>query len=187
MARERSTRQPEGPGRSVRRPRSARASTTSQPAAPIGRPGVPASPGRPTGRTARFRDIGFTRRALILVGVLAILALSYANSLRIMLNQQRDLATANAQIQTRSAQLADLDAQLQRWRDPAYVKSQAREQLGWVLPGETGYRVIGTDGKVIDDAGATAALAGGDPAEGLRWWDRVAASVVAADSPTAKR
>ena len=130
--------------------------------------------------------MGFTRRLLVLIGVVAILALTYANSLRIMLNQQRDLATANAQIEQRTAQLSDLDAQLQRWRDPAYVKSQARTQLGWVMPGETGYRVIGTDGKVVTDDGAGTTITTTTPADQVRWWDRLTRSIEAADGP-AKR
>ena len=33
--------------------------------------------------------------------------------------------------------------------DPDYVRTQARERLGWVVPGETGYRVVGADGKPL--------------------------------------
>lgn len=185
MPRERTTRSPAGPGRTVRRPRTPRsAPSASEPVASAPSP-------KPSPRTRRvgprFTDIGFTRRALVLVGVVAILALSYANSLRIMISQQRDLATTTAQIEQREAQLATLDAQLQRWRDPAYVKSQARTQLGWVLPGEVGYRVIGADGKVITDAGSGSAIATAGTPDPTRWWDRLATSVQAADGPAAKR
>lgn len=186
MARDRTTRQPAGPRQASRRPRTARiASPTSPSPAPrtARTPSQAADVPAAAPWTRRVRDVGFTRRALVLLGVVAILALSYANSLRIMLNQQRDLATANAQIQARQAQLTDLDAQLQRWRDPAYVKSQARAQLGWVMPGETGYRVIGLDGTVMDDPGTTHVIAGADGGAGLRWWDRLATSIAAADLP----
>ena len=162
MPRERTVRQPAGPGRTrrTRTPRSAASATENGPAATASGSGVRAV-GRSLARRLprpRFRDVGFTRRALVLLGVVAILALPYANSLRILVNQQRDLALANGQIAERTAQVADLDAQLQRWRDPAYVMSQARTQLGWVLPGETGYRVIGADGKVILDSGESSGL-----------------------------
>lgn len=178
MPRERTTRQPAGPGRNVRRPRSPRsASETATLDA------VQAKPGRRRPRLSpRLKDIGFTRRALVLVGVVAILALTYANSLRILLNQQRELSTTNAQIAQRSAQSADLQAQLARWQDSAYVASQARAQLGWVMPGEVGYRVIGLDGKVITDADASTTIATTSAGDPTRWWDRLAGSVRAADA-----
>ncbi len=182
MPRAGTTRQPAGPGRTVRRPRSPRsAASASEPTRSVRAPRGPRKRFLP-----KLRDVGFTRRLLVLIGVVAILALTYANSLRIMLNQQRDLATANAQIEQRTAQLSDLDAQLQRWRDPAYVKSQARTQLGWVMPGETGYRVIGTDGKVVTDDGAGTTITTTTPADQVRWWDRLIRSIEAADGP-AKR
>ena len=29
------------------------------------------------------------------------------------------------------------------------MKTQARERLGWVVPGEIGYKVVGADGKPL--------------------------------------
>ena len=178
MARERTTRQPAGPGRSVKRPRTPKsAASANEPLTMAARSKIAVRKLGP-----RIRDIGFTRRALVLVGVLSLLALSYANSLRIMLNQQRDLAAADVQIAQRTSQLGDLDAQLERWRDPAYVKAQARAQLGWVMPGEVGYRVIGADGKVIEDDARHGALAVAADEEATRWWDRLVGSIQAADA-----
>nr|NLI49842.1 septum formation initiator family protein [Propionibacterium sp.] len=190
MPRERTVRQPAGPGRTrrTRTPRSAASASEGGPAATASGSGMRAA-GRALARRLprpRLRDVGFTRRALVLLGVFAILALPYANSLRILVNQQRDLALANAQIAERTAQVSELDAQLQRWRDPAFVMSQARTQLGWVLPGETGYRVIGTDGKVVLEAGESSGLAEAGVADETRWWDRLADSVRAADGAPAK-
>ncbi len=180
MPRERTTRQPAGPGRNVRRPRSPRSPRSASDAALLDAPEPQAGRRRPR-QAPRLKDVGFTRRALVLLGVVAILALTYANSLRIMLNQQRDLAATNAQIAQRTAQVADLSAQLRRWEDPAYVASQARAQLGWVMPGEVGYRVIGLDGKVIADANAGTAISTTSMGDTTRWWDRLAGSVQAAD------
>ena len=189
MPRERTVRQPAGPGRRrTRTPRSAASATDSRPTAAASEPGIVGA-GRALARRLprpRFKDVGFTRRALVLLGVVALLALPYANSLRIMLNQQRELDTATAQIAERTAQVADLEAQLQRWRDPAYVKSQARTQLGWVLPGGTGYRVIGLDGKVVLETGEGSGLSTPEAADQTRWWDRLAESVQVADAAPTK-
>lgn len=128
-----------------------------------------------------------TGRALILVLVFVMLGLSYASSLRIYLNQQHELAVAEQEISDRSAQIDQLESNLAKWDDPAYVRAQARDRLGWVLPGETGYRVIGEDGKPIGDDVTIEAEqqlpAGEHPAT---WWDRMWGSIETADAPVRK-
>ncbi len=189
MPRERTVRQPAGPGRRrTRTPRSAPSATETPPAAAASGVGILGAGRALAGRLPRprFKDIGFTRRALLLLGVLGLLALPYANSLRIMANQQRELDVATAQIAERTAQVSDLEAQLQRWRDPAHVMSEARTQLGWVLPGETGYRVIGLDGRVVLDTGDSSGLSTESPEDRTRWWDRLSESVKTADAPPGK-
>lgn len=188
----RPTRQPGAPGRKVRRPRQTRSSASPAEPVPHGATASLAEP-RPLRKARRrrretLRHIAFTRRALVLLGVLLALGFSYAGPLRILLSQQRDLATTQAEISQRTAQVNELQSQLERWEDPAYVKSQARTQLGFVLPGETGYRVVGVDGKVITDKGTGAGVAAIGPADTARWWDRLASSIQTADRPsTGKR
>ena len=181
-------RKPAGPGRPHRRPRASDrgasgSSTLRTPTAPISQ--VTEAARRLPGRVSR---LGVTRRALVLFTVLAVLALSYVTSLRVYLIQQRDLATAQQQIAERSARVAELSSDLERWRDPAYVKAQARARLGWVVPGEVGYRVIGRDGTVLSgDAEigtiGTHTSSDFDP----RWWDRLGGSIAAADAPDPTR
>jgi len=81
--------------------------------------------------------------------VFLILTISYATSLRIYFHQSRQIATARAEITTRQQRIAELQGELARWNDAQYVKTQARDRLGWVIPGETGFRVIGPDGKPL--------------------------------------
>lgn len=193
MPRERTpARKPAGPGRPERRPRtgarSASATTAAgqrQPQAPDAAPAAAGKPPRPARRLPRrVTAFRLTRRAIFLFSVLALLALSYVGSLRVLLVQQADLATAQQQIAERSVRVAELEDDLERWRDPAYLKTQARTRLGWVMPGEVGYRVIGRDGQI---------LSGDSEIEGIgthtasqydpRWWDRLGGSVEAADDP----
>lgn len=133
------------------------------------------------------RGLRFTRRALVLALVVVVLAISFGGSLRIYLNQQHDLAVAEQEIRDRSAQIADLEAELARWDDPDFVKAQARERLGWVMPGETGYRVVGADGRplgggVVIESEQQLPAGEHDPV----WWDRLWGSVQTADAPTRK-
>ena len=133
------------------------------------------------------RGLHLTRRAMVLALVVIVLAISFGQSLRIYLSQQHDLAVAQQQLRERSAQIADLEAELARWNDPEYVKAQARDRLGWVMPGETGYRVVGADGKplgggVVIESEQQLPVGEHDPV----WWDRLWGSVKAADAPVRK-
>lgn len=92
---------------------------------------------------------GITRRAVALIVVVLILVMSYASSLRIWISTEQENAENRASIERSQARIDELNADLARWDDPDYVRAQARDRLGWVMPGETGYRVIGPDGKPI--------------------------------------
>ena len=101
--------------------------------------------------------------------------------MRIYLDQRSDMAQARADISERQAAIAKLEDELARWNDPEYIKTQARERLGWVLPGEVGYRVIGADGKVV--SGEVGSIKGAGDPENQAWYERVWSSVQAADQP----
>jgi len=125
-----------------------------------------------------------TARALALVVVVLVLTISYATSLRIYFSQAHEIASTKAEIAQSQAAITDLQSELTRWDDPAYVTAQARERLGWLVPGETGYTVVGADGKplggglTLDSSGQT------DPQQNqAMWWDRMWGSVAAADKP----
>ena len=60
-----------------------------------------------------------------------------------------------------------------------FIKAEARERLGWVVPGETGYRVIGADGKPI---GGDSTVLAPTRQDGL-WWEGMWGSVRHADNP----
>lgn len=165
-----------GPGRSKRPRAGIRASAS------LDRTGT--APGARKGRRLWLRGAALTRRMLVLVVVVLLLAVSFASSLRIYLGQQHDLAVADQAIRDRTAQVSDLQSELARWDDPDYVKTQARQRLGWVMPGETGYRVIGEDGEPL--GGGVTIQADQELPAGEHepmWWDRMWGSIETADSP----
>ena len=115
--------------------------------------------------------------------MLSVLLFSYLNSMRVYFRQQAQLAETRAQIAQHEREIATLDDELARWQDPDYVRAQARIRLGWVVPGEVGYKVIGPDGKPL---GATVELeqqAGQDDDHGTQWWERLLGSIKTADDP----
>lgn len=175
-----------GPGRSTRRPR---AGTAASAAEPDREETVDLKGSAPSGPRTTLLGLGarVTGRALVLLAVLVLLGLSYASSLRIYLDQQHQLALADQQIAERTAKIADLQAELDRWDDPNYVRAQARDRLGWVMPGEIGYRVVDENGEP---------MGGGVTIEGEQqlpagehdpmWWDRMWGSIQTADAPVRK-
>jgi len=85
----------------------------------------------------------------VVVIVLLVLVISYASSLRAWLAQRDEIAAARADRAQTQERVAALQEAKERWKDPAYVTQQVRERLGYVLPGEVGYRVLGPDGRPI--------------------------------------
>jgi cell division protein FtsB len=129
------------------------------------------------------RGSSVTARAIALAVVLLILAISYATSLRIYFAQAHEIASTNAEITERQQRIHDLQGELARWGDETYVRTQARERLGWVVPGETGYTVVGADGRPLGGgAKITAETAPDEPARDA-WWSKLWGSVRAADRP----
>ena len=139
--------------------------------------------GQPAATAASRQRTSFTARAIALAVVLLILTISYATSLRIYFAQAHEIAATQAEIAQRQQRIQDLQAEMTRWDDPDYVRTQARERLGWVVPGETGYRVVGADGKPL---GGGAEITAAEKPEGpppAAWWSKLWGSVEAADKP----
>jgi cell division protein FtsB len=133
---------------------------------------------RGAGRRPRF-----TGRAAVLVLVLAVLTVSYASSLRAYLQQRSHIGDLRVQIAEREASIDDLEREKKRWDDPAYVKAQARARFGYLMPGESGFEVIGADGKPLE---AQASL--NDPDDVIKavpkaWWTAAWESMEVAGNP----
>ena len=92
----------------------------------------------------------FTGRAAILVVVLAVLAVSYASSLRAYLQQRSHIGDLKEQIAERRASIDHLQDEKDRWQDKEYVEQQARLRIGYVMPGETPYVVLDENGEPVE-------------------------------------
>ena len=164
------------------RPRAA--GSNGRPRSGPSRPGAPRVRTQAAGRRAAPRRPRFTGRAAILVLVLAVLMVSYASSMRAYLEQRHHLDTLADSIATSEANIAELEREKARWEDPAYVRSQARERFGWVLPGEIGYQVIDEDGKPLGhDDSLTDAAAPSEEDERPEWWQAAWESMEVAGNP----
>jgi hypothetical protein len=115
--------------------------------------------------------------------VLLILTISYASSLRIYFAQAHEISAIKADIASRQQRIDALSGELARWDDAAYVSAQARERLGWVVPGETGFTVVGADGEPLGGGAQIEAEAASPAPPQDAWWDKMWGSVEAADKP----
>lgn len=131
----------------------------------------------PTPRAQRAMTA--TWRLVVLLAVIAGIALILANSLRVYFAQAAELTTVRGQISAEQDRIADLQDRLNRWEDPDYVKTIARVRLGWVMPGEVGYHVIGADGQPLDGAAIEQEIT--EPPG--PWWETMWTSVKIADQP----
>jgi Septum formation initiator len=116
-----------------------------------------------------------------IVGFLMVLLGSTVNA---YVGQRGDIAALREKVVAQEQDVAALDAELERWRDPAYVEQQARQELKFVKPGERSYTVLDPE----PDAGnrdPLASLAQTD--EALPWYQGVWESTRTADAPGARR
>jgi cell division protein FtsB len=118
-----------------------------------------------------------TGHAILLGGLILLLALTLAGPIRQYLAGQAELEQLAAEGRELDERAAELRQQLERQSDPAYAERQARERLTYVLPGDR--LVVVVDGEAVEgDAGTLAAAAAAEPAP---WYEGLLESLAAAD------
>ncbi|GAA4896226.1 hypothetical protein GCM10025789_12410 [Tessaracoccus lubricantis] len=125
------------------------------------------------------RAMAATWRLAVLLVVIAGIGLVLAHSLRVYFAQAQELAAVRAEIAAERERIADMEDQLERWDDPEYVRSIARVRLGWVMPGEVGYRVIDAEGNPLEGVTMTQE----EPELQGEWYEKMWTSVKLTDSP----
>ncbi|MGV9798936.1 FtsB family cell division protein [Mycobacterium sp. NPDC003449] len=81
------------------------------------------------------------RRAAILAAVVCVLTLTIAGPVRTYFAQRTEMKQLRASEQLLRGQIAELEQQKVKLADPVFVAAQARERLGFVMPGDTPYQV----------------------------------------------
>ena len=92
--------------------------------------------------TPWFRSLqisGFTVAVFVLI-VAALVIL--APSLRLLVEQQQEIAALEQRVIDQQAVVDELQTEIDRWQDPAYIEAQARDRLLYVYPGDISYLVI---------------------------------------------
>src|SRR5271155_3047746 len=86
--------------------------------------------------------LGLTaRRAAILAAVVCVLTLTIAGPVRTYFAQRTEMKQLSASESALRHQIADLEQKKGKLADPAYIAAQARERLGFVMPGDIPFQV----------------------------------------------
>jgi cell division protein FtsB len=129
-----------------------------------------------TKRTVAPRPRALSGRVTVVIIVFIALALAYTYPLRVYLAQQSQIAQLEADKETRRKAIDQTSQELQKWKDPEYLRAQAREKLFYVRPGEIPLLVLN------DPAGAAREAGNAPAAAPDRWYDTLWSSVRAADA-----
>ncbi len=127
-----------------------------------------------------------TRRGVVLLAVLCFLAVLLGSTVAAYLGQRSDISALREKVASQEQDVAALEAERDRWRDPAYVEQQARQRLKFVKPGERSYTVL--DAEPEPGSGREDPVpVGAAPDDPLPWYQTVWESTRTADAPGARR
>ena len=128
-------------------------------------------------RQLSFRSRRSSGRALALWTIFFILALAIAPPVKHYFTQRAQISALNSQLASDNKALEAARKELLLWQDPEYIKSQARERLHFVLPGERQYIVTenGTASNTDEGTKVANSLTDGQP-----WYSRLIASITEA-------
>ncbi|WP_256970792.1 FtsB family cell division protein [Cellulomonas iranensis] len=118
-------------------------------------PGRTGTPPRGTARAGTTRlpvPRLFTVRAMVFSLVLLVAFVLVYPTLGTYLQTRAEVQQLRSQRDASAAEKSDLEAELRRWDDQAYVVAQARERLSFVMPGETAFVVV--DPETVPDVPA---------------------------------
>lgn len=86
-----------------------------------------------------LRFSGFT---VLIVALVAGGAVILSPSLSTYVQQRREILELRESVRQSQQAVDEIDAERAKWKDPAYVRAQARDRLFFVMPGETQLSVI---------------------------------------------
>ena len=119
---------------------------------------------------------GISTRLLVLFIVLFAVAVTLAPPTQHYFAQRAQISALESSVDSNRKKLEEARAELERWRDPEYIRSQARNRLHFVLPGERQYIILGV-GTQAGDVSEAAAPINEDFPLGIPWYSRIISSI----------
>lgn len=125
-------------------------------------------------RQLSFRSRRSSGRALALWVIFFVLALAIAPPVKHYFTQRAQISALEAQLNNDHKALDAARQELLSWQDPEYVKTQARERLHYVMPGERQY-IVAENGASTNET-QTNKIAS-SLTDGLPWYSKLIASI----------
>lgn len=101
-------------------------------------------------RGMRLNTYTITLLAMIVLGVLTL-----APRVQEWFVLRQQVAQAQADVEQARKDVTTMQSEVKRWEDPVYIRSQARDRLYYVMPGEVSYLVMDADGVNTSDISGT--------------------------------
>lgn len=101
-------------------------------------------------RGMRLNTYTITMLAMIVLGVLTL-----APRVQEWFILRQQVAQAQADVEQARKDVTTMQSEVKRWEDPVYIRSQARDRLYYVMPGEVSYLVMDADGVNTSDISGT--------------------------------
>jgi cell division protein FtsL len=123
-------------------------------------------------------------RWVILGAIGVVLLVTLVPTARSLARQRAEIDALQTKVAQQQTQVASLQAEQERWTDPAYVEQQARDRLKFVKVGDRSYTVIDPQEAArptVSGASVAAPKANSD----APWYGQIWQSVQLADRPTA--
>lgn len=86
----------------------------------------------------RVRVSGFV---VIMLGLVVLGTFVLVPTVGTYMDQRQQIQALESAVKISQSDVEDLQMQRDRWSDPAYIRTQARERLGYTFPGEVVYLV----------------------------------------------
>ena len=102
-----------------------------------------------------FQNLHVSGSIALFLVVITLGLVSLAPDIQLLLRQQAEIAEVEQSIQDSEQALAEMQDERDRWQDASYIRSQARERLYYVLPGEVSYLVMSSEGIDFDSTSGT--------------------------------
>jgi cell division protein FtsB len=125
-------------------------------------------------RQLRFGRRRSSNRLLALIALVFVFTLTIAPPVKNYFTQRAQINALKSQLSADNSALQKAREELLLWRDPEYIKTQARERLHFVLPGERQYIVV--EGKNTEAQNGTTKIASA-LVDGQPWYARLIASI----------
>lgn len=104
---------------------------------------------------SRLQGMRLNLQTVTFLGLVVFGIVALAPQAQTWYHQRQLISDYQAQVEQAKKDLAAMRVERKRWNDPVYIRSQARDRLYYVLPGEVSYLVMDANGISTSDVSGT--------------------------------